>query len=71
MSTVIWILISIVALILGIIIGYSAIQFQRKRTKQRLHDEADVILITANEEARTIKLQEKDQDLELRQSAYA
>ena len=71
MSTGIWILISIVALILGISIGYSAIQFQRKRTKQRLHDEADVILITANEEARTIMLQAKDQALELRQSADA
>jgi len=71
MSTGVWILISIVALILGIIIGYTAVQFQRKQTKQRLHDEAEAILTAANEEARNIRLQEKDKALELRQKAEA
>ena len=71
MNTGLWILISIVALILGIIIGYTAVQVQRKSTKQRLHDEAEAILTTANEEARNIQLQAKDKALELRQNADA
>ena len=66
MNTGLWILILIVALILGIIIGYTAVQVQRKSTKQRLHDEAEAILTTANEEARTIQLQAKDKALDVK-----
>lgn len=71
MNAGLWILISIVALILGFIIGYTAVQFQRKRTKQRLHDEAEAKLTAANEEARNIQLQAKDKALEIRQNADA
>ena len=71
MNAGIWIIIIIVAFVLGIALGYFVIQLQRKKTKQRFQEESESILIEAKEEARNLQLQAKDKALEIRQNADA
>jgi len=71
MNAGIWIIIIIVAFVLGIALGYFFIQLQRKKTKQRFQEESESILIEAKEEARNLQLQAKDKALEIRQNADA
>ena len=62
---------TIVALILGIIIGYAVIQIQGRKTKQKLQEEAELILTRAKEEAHNIQLEAKDKAIEIHQKADA
>jgi ribonuclease Y len=71
MNAGIWIIIIIVAFVLGIALGYFVIQLQRKNTRQRFQEESESILIEAKEEARNLQLQAKDKALEIRQNADA
>lgn len=71
MNAGIWLLIVISALVIGIASGYLLKQQMVQSARQRQREEADTILSSANEEARNIKLQAKDEALEIRQKATA
>lgn len=66
-----WLPISILALLVGMGLGYLIKQSLIEREIQRQKLEADRILKEAHEKARILELQAKDQALEIRQSAEA
>lgn len=66
-----WLPISILALLVGMGLGYLIKQSLVERELQRQKIEADRILKEAHEKARILELQAKDQALEIRQSAEA
>jgi ribonuclease Y len=63
------IIIALVALAIGAVIGYLIKQLQQRRTEEKLQIQADQVIKDANEHARNLELQAKDQALETRQKA--
>jgi ribonuclease Y len=71
MNAGIWLSIVLGALIVGIASGYIVKHLMVQSAKQRQREEAENVLTIANEEARNLVLQAKDEALEIRQKATA
>ena len=62
-------IIGVVALVIGVAVGYLVKNIQETRRNQQLNIEADQIIKDANSSAKNIEIQAKDQALEIRQKA--
>src|SRR5512139_2040207 len=68
-NMIIWLLISLVALVLGGVAGYLVRNYLLVREQTQKQLEADHIIALAREQAQEIELQAKDKALQIRQSA--
>jgi ribonuclease Y len=71
MNAWLWFIIAILALAVGIAIGYGLHYYLAKQEKTRLQTKVENILAEAQEKARDIELQAKDKTLQIRQQADA
>ena len=71
MEWVIYLLVAVIAVAIGAASGYTIKHYQAKAIQERQHNEAELALIAAREQAQEIELQAKDKALQIRQSADA
>jgi ribonucrease Y len=71
MNAGIWLIVTILALAIGIAIGYGIYFYIAKQEKQRLQSKVENVLTEAQEKAHDIELQAKDKALQVRQQADA
>jgi len=71
MNAGIWLIIAILALAIGIAIGYGVYFYIAKQEKLRLQSKVENVLTEAQEKAHDIELQAKDKALQVRQQADA
>ncbi|MFC1995995.1 ribonuclease Y [Chloroflexota bacterium] len=69
MENGIWIIVSIVALVLGVAIGYIVKLYLTQQQNQRMKSEGERILSESHEKASSIELEARNQALEVRQKA--
>jgi ribonuclease Y len=69
MDVAIWIIVVIFALALGAAGGYFFNKYQTQQINQRLQIEADHILTEAQEKARMVELEARDEAIKIRQAA--
>jgi ribonuclease Y len=69
MNPAFWLIIIVIALVIGIAIGFLIRQLQLQSVKNKQREEAEDILALAKEEARDLVLKSKDEALEIREGA--
>lgn len=69
MNPAFWLIIIVIALVIGIAIGFLIRQLQLQSVKNKQREEAEDILTLAKEEARDLVLKSKDEALEIREGA--